>query len=331
VYCNYVPVNSASLHCALAYTRMDRISEAEVRSAIPAQSYRTRLVGAIADGAECIVDASSSPALQFFSQYVPVQNEAIAVRYRSSGRALVRITDTASIAAHANGSDDGVRGAVRHVVAPPARSAAECEQAALALLDDSTLAPWSGTYRCASDLLPSGSASDVFPGDALAVNIPSRAANFTSIVRQVDIEVADPNSDRSLYTLAFANDAAATLGFEFNPAHLREPLDLTATTATAGSTFIADLAVAEVTGVTSTTVSIDAGATPPAGGGIEVRTSDSGWGLASDRNLLGRFTTQAFSVTRLTRLVTYYLRQYDASSPPKYSRYSAALHVDYPL
>ena len=27
----------------------------------------------------------------------------------------------------------------------------------------------------------------------------------------------------------------------------------------------------------------------------------------------------------------YFLRLYDGSSPPKYSRYSAALHVDYPL
>ena len=48
------------------------------------------------------------------------------------------------------------------------------------------------------------------------------------------------------------------------------------------------------------------------------------------RDLLGRFVTQTLSVTRLTRLVTYYLRQYDNSSPPKYSRYSTALHVDYP-
>ena len=101
-------------------------------------------------------------------------------------------------------------------------------------------------------------------------------------------------------------------------------------TALAGSGFIADLALAEVTAVTSTTVSIDAGVAPPAGGGVEIRTSDAEWGAAGDRNLLGRFVTQTFSVTRLTRLVTYYLRQYDNSSPAKYSRYSTALHVDYP-
>ena len=112
---------------------------------------------------------------------------------------------------------------------------------------------------------------------------------------------------------------------------LREPLDLTATTSTAGSTFIADLPAAEVTIVTSTTVSIDAGVAPPSGGGFEVRRNDFGWGQEYDRNLVGRFTTQAFTVTRLTRVVDFYVRQYDNSSPPKYSRYSTALHVDRPL
>ena len=46
---------------------------------------------------------------------------------------------------------------------------------------------------------------------------------------------------------------------------------------------------------------------------------------------MGRFTTQVFTVTRLSRVVDFFLRQYDASAPAKYSRYSTALHVDYPL
>src|SRR5438067_6944903 len=48
----------------------------------------------------------------FRSQYIPVTNEAIAVRYRDRGRAIARINDPASIAAHASGSDDGVRAIV---------------------------------------------------------------------------------------------------------------------------------------------------------------------------------------------------------------------------
>ena len=83
--------------------------------------------------------------------------------------------------------------------------------------------------------------------------------------------------------------------------------------------------------VTSTTVNIDSGINPLAGGGIEVRRTDSGWGQDNDRNLVGRFSTRTFSVPRLARVQDYFLRQYDGSSPAKYSRYSAALHLDYPL
>ena len=63
----------------------------------------------------------------------------------------------------------------------------------------------------------------------------------------------------------------------------------------------------------------------------EVRMHDYGWGVSNDRNLLGRFTTQTFSLSRLARTQNYFLRLYDNSSPPRYSRYAAALHVDYPL
>jgi len=63
----------------------------------------------------------------------------------------------------------------------------------------------------------------------------------------------------------------------------------------------------------------------------EVRAHDYGWGQANDRNLLGRFNTQTFTLPRLARTQNYFLRLYDNSSPPRYSRYSAALHVDYPL
>jgi hypothetical protein len=83
--------------------------------------------------------------------------------------------------------------------------------------------------------------------------------------------------------------------------------------------------------VTSTTVQVDAGMSPPSSYGIEVRENDYGWGPANDRNLLGRFSTQSFSLPRLARTQNYFLRLYDGASPPRYSRYAAALHVDYPL
>lgn len=63
----------------------------------------------------------------------------------------------------------------------------------------------------------------------------------------------------------------------------------------------------------------------------EARYSDEGWGDGYSGNLIGRFTNSSFTLTRYARAQTYFLRSYDGSEPPKYSRYSAALHVDYPI
>ncbi|MFL6299039.1 MAG: hypothetical protein ACJ71N_00360 [Terriglobales bacterium] len=290
---------------------------------------RTRLVGSILDGAECVTN--DTPQLRFYSQYVPPSNTAIAVRYRGAGRALARLQDTASIAANANGTDDGTRGAVRHVLLPPPRTEPDCENAALALLDDSVQDAWKGSYALWSDFLPSGFASDVWPGDAVAVNVPSRGANLSAIVRAVALSCDDLMNDRSHYKISFSNDSAELLATTMQLDNLGQPLDLTATTVTSGNAYIADVPAAEITNITSTTVAIDTGAAPPASGGFEVRLSDSGWSQSEDRNLVGRFTTQTFTLTRFTRLITYYVKQHDASSPPKYSRNATALHVDYPL
>jgi len=63
----------------------------------------------------------------------------------------------------------------------------------------------------------------------------------------------------------------------------------------------------------------------------EVRYSDAGWGSGNAGNLIGRFSTSSFTLSRYVRAQDYFLQSYDNSSPPKYSRFSAALHVDYPL
>lgn len=324
----YALLNVKSAQCATPFARITRISSAEVRSRIPAQSFRTRLVGALGDGGECQVFQSG--VLQFFSQYPPVLGEEVEARYRSQGRALARVTDPASIAALAGGVDDGLRSAARYVSAPAPRTSAECESAALALLDDSTQQAWRGEYRVWSDALPGGPLTDVWPGDAVALLVPSRAAAFSAIVREVEIECVDLAGDGARYRIAFANGAAEPLGFEFEPARLGEPLETGSTITTVGATFLADLAAAAITAASSTTVDIDAGITPAAGRGIEVRRGDRNWGAENDRELVGRFTTRTFTVPRLTRVVDFFLRQYDDSEPRKYSRNSALLHLDWP-
>jgi hypothetical protein len=164
------------------------------------------------------------------------------------------------------------------------------------------------------------------------VNVPSRSSPFQAIVSEVQIVIQDLAGDHSMYKIIFEDNRAGALAFAFQHSNAVPPVNLTEMTVTeVGSKFLPALKSAELTAVTSTTITIDAGTAPPSGGGIEVRWSDAGWAPGNDRNLVGRFSTRGFTVPRLDRTQSYYLRQYDNSAPPKYSRYTTALHVDYPL
>jgi hypothetical protein len=337
-FCSYALLDVTNMQCGIAYTYAAHIDLPEVRTAVQTSTspseyapYVTQLVGSLSDGAQC--EITSDPSLDFYTAYVPALNELIVASYRGSGRSVALVQNAASVASLENGADDGTRGKIREMKTPAARTDSDCENAALAILDDSIGSAWYGTYATWSDFLP-GSAADIFPGDALTVNIPSRGAVFTAIVREVEIQVADPADDRGFYTIGFGNDLASPLALEYGGSSTIIPLEdmppLLETTQV-GNYYQSNLTEAQITAVTSTTASIDAGITPPAGYGIEVRENDYGWGPANNRNLLGRFSTQTFTLPRLARTQNYFLRFYDSSSPPKYSRYSAALHVDYPL
>jgi hypothetical protein len=327
-FCTYALINAGSIQCSLAFTYIWLPVDALVRGTLPGENTVTVLTGSLLDGAECQV--TTAPALEFYPEYVPAANELIEVSYRGEGHAIARVINSASIAAHQRGGDNGVRGSVREIGLPVPRTSADCEIAALALLDDAGQG-WSGEYQAWSRFLPGG-AADVFPGDGLAVSVPSRMATFAAVIREVDMEIADIAGENSRYTLRFVDAGDPSLDFAFVTALTKQtqvltPMDVTEV----GSSYLADLTDAEVTNVTSTTVTIDVGFTPVAGGGIEVRYSDEGWGVGYNGNLVSRFTSESFALTRYARAQTYFLRSYDGSGPPKYSRYSTALHVDYPL
>jgi hypothetical protein len=327
-FCTYALINAGSMQCSVAFTYIWLPVDALVRCTPYGGNAVTMLTGSLLEGAECHV--SNEPALQFYPEYIPAANELIEVSYRGQGHAVARVINSASIAAHQRGGDDGVRGSVREIGLPVPRTSADCETAALALLEDAGQG-WAGEYQAWSQFLPGG-AVDVFPGDGLAVNVPSRMASFTAIVREVDVEMADIAGENRRYTLRFVDAGDPSLDFAFVTALVKRtqvvtPIDV----GVVGDVHLADLTDAEVANVTSTTVTIDAGFSPAAGGGIEVRYSDAGWGAGYNGNLVGRFTSNSFTLTRYARAQNYFLRSYDGSAPAKYSRYSTALHVDYPL
>jgi hypothetical protein len=327
-FCTYALINAADMQCSVAFTYIYLAIDALVRSTVPGQNTRTRRTGSLLEGAECHV--SNEPALQFYPGYAPIANESVEVIYRGRGHAAARVIDSASIAAHQRGGDDGVRGSVRQIGMPIPRTSADCEIAAQALLDDAGEG-WAGEYQAWSQFLPGG-AADIFPGDGLAVNVPSRMAAFAAVVREVDVQIADMAGENSRYALRFVDAGDPSLGFAFATAVVKQkqvlvPIDVSIV----GNAYLADLTNADITNVTSTTVTIDVGITPVTGGGIEVRYVDAGWGTGNGRNLAGRFTSRSFTVTRYGKSQDYFLRSYDGSTPPKYSRYSTALSADFPL
>jgi hypothetical protein len=327
-FCTYALINAASMQCTVGFTYIYLAVDALVRSTPVSGNPFTQTVGSLLEGGQCRV--SDTPSLEFYAPYIPAANQTIEVTYRGRGYAMARVLNSPSIAALRNGSDDGVRAAMREVAMPVARTSGDCEIAALALLDDAGQG-WSGVYQAWSKLLPGG-AADIFPGDGLAVNVPSRSAAFLAIVREVDVALIDLGGESLHYTMKFVDAGDPSLGFAFAKTLVKEATLPTAIDISqVGSTYLADLTGAQVTDVTSTTVTVDAGWTPPAGGGIEVRDSDEGWGTGNAGNLMGRYTSETFTLPRYARGQTYFVRSYDNSSPAKYSRCSAALHVDYPL
>lgn len=130
----------------------------------------------------------------------PATTTVSEVHYRGSGRAVTRVSNPASMAAQTHPGDDGIRSVLRHIKQPAARTATDCENAALAILEGATGTAWEGAYDVWSDFLPGG-AADIFPGDGLQVNAASRGAAFQAIVRDVEIDVWDLADDRSKYKI----------------------------------------------------------------------------------------------------------------------------------
>ena len=86
-----------------------------------------------------------------------------------------------------------------------------------------------------------------------------------------------------------------------------------------------------VTAISGTTVTIDIGTAPPAGGGFEIRRRDFGFMAGEDPDLVMRGTQQTMTFARASGNDRFYIRMYDGSTPPNYSEHSTALFINLPL
>jgi hypothetical protein len=283
----------------------------------------TRRVGTTAEAGECHLDRTGK--VVFYTGFAPQVGEQIAVSYRTVGRAVGRSVNAASQQALAQAGSPAVATWIGSVTEPPARSSADCRNAALVIEQAAAgvSALWSGSYKGTR----SSFATDVWPGDALLLNAPSTSLNAQVVVRTVKVSYSASYPDLVEYAIAFANDWADDLAIKTSatvPADAWLP-------APVAPTVLANLTGLAVTTLNGSIVSISANGTPPTGGGFEIRRRDFAFMPGEDPGLVVRATLPNMTFSRETANDRFYIRMYDGSTPPNYSEFSTALFINLPL
>lgn len=327
-YADYLPLCATNLACTLGQAAARNLGAVWVQSYSAGRGWRTRVLGDVTAGAECRI---SGATLHFTPASEPVLNEFVDVFYRTGGLACGRVVAPLSVQALATSEDAGTRSLVAHVESPAPRTSLDCEQAARALLDDLTQSACAAEYEAWISGLPQG-ATDVRPGETWTVQAAAWGTTFTALVREVEIAFAGLSDARARFLIKMANEAAQAQAMRWQRAQHNALI-------TVVSSQLQDDVSARPTGLpdarfttwTATQMTLDMGTDPPAGGGFEVRVEgDWGWGMTINQNLVGRYTTRTLTLPNATVTQRFYVRQFDASTPPRYSTYSAVLNMDVP-
>ena len=322
--CAVVAVDSLQLLGSVAAVSVRRTGSGWVRSTAAATGVvSTRLIGAAYDGVDCRLSAGK---VVFFNGRVPQPGDTVGVSYRGRRRAVARMQDTASVAV------EGVARWLGKVLEPPARSTEDCERAAQAVLSFAAnrAAAVAGTYEAEN---PAG---DVWPGDFLSLSADGALTGV--VVRRVTVEAGSAAPEVLSYRLGFANDWAEGLGVTLSEAVAADALlPVTAVDANLPETarVLANLPQLAVPAMSSAFLTVDAGLDPPAGGGFEVRRHDGGFGTgqlgSGAGDLVLRSPVRGFQIPIAAVGERFFVRMYDGSVPPLYSRASSAVLTQLPV
>jgi hypothetical protein len=313
--CSFAIVNAVQMYGAVGGCSITQAGSAWVVSTTTDGSQTMRVTGNPGDGVDCTV--SPGGRITFFSGRIPVANERITVMYRGRRRAVARLGD---------GSSDLPRtaqwqGKVTH---PKARTTVDCENAALAVRSFAAgrAAGVSGSYAMVNP------AADIWPGDVLAIT--SGDDILKVIVHSVTIDDGHARPELVSYRMGFANHWAEGLDMRLADAVAADAV-LPETAQSAPAAVLANLSALQVVNATETALQIDAGAAPPVGGGFEVRRRDWAFGPGTDADLVLRSPVRSFLVPREGQVERYFVRMYDGSNPPVYSRFSSAVFTNLPI
>lgn len=321
--CTVVAASLISMVGSMRALRLTNLGTGWVVSTPPAGNPYTRRVGSVTNAGECYVDRNG--ALVFYTGFAPVSGEQIAVSYRTMGRAVGRAVNATSQRELAAAGLPAVAHWMGSVTNPPARSSADCRNAATTLVEVASSASglWRGNYQCTGATL----ANDVWPGDTLLLNSPSLNLNSDVVVRAVKLTYASTYPDLIAYDISFANDWADDLAIRTSDS---VPDDAWLPAAVS-PLVLASLNNLTVTAITGTSVTINTGIAASVGGGFEIRRRDFAFMPGEDADLVMRGSQQNLTFSRETASDRFYIRMYDSSTPPNYSEFSAALFINLPL
>ena len=319
--CTFAVVDSVALGGSIGSCSVTQAGSAWIVSTLPGGATQTRLIGIAGTGVDCQLNATGK--VTFFAGRVPVAGELVTILYRTRDRAVARLEDAASVAAEAAGGMPGTARWLGKVVRPLTRSSVDCEAATQAVL---ALASSRATAITGSTVAVNP--ADIWPGDVLAIT--ANGATISVVVRKVSIADGRAVPELLTYRIAFANDWAESLGLTLSEAIATDAY-LPPAAASAPGAVLANLQQLAVTSATASALQIDAGIDPPAGGGFEVRRRDWDFGTGAGQDLVLRSPVRSFSIPRCAQAEKYYVRMFDASSPPLYSRLSSAVFTNLPV
>jgi len=202
----------------------------------------------------------------------------------------------------------------------------DCESATQAVLAFAT----SRTAAVAGSYAMVNPSEDIWPGDVLAIT--SGGVTSSLLVRSVVAQDGSGVPEIRRYKVGFANDWAAEwaagIGLKLSE-EIAADAYLPQTASSAPGQVLANLQQLTVTSLTDAAMQVDAGTAPPAGGGFEVRIKDWEFGVGVDAaDLVLRSPVRSFSIPIAAQLERFFVRMYDASTPPVFSRFSSGIFLN---
>lgn len=322
--CVFAPVNSVSLNGSIARVTLKQTGSCWAVTTANDGSRKTLREGATGTGAD--FTASTTGVLSFAAGVVPQPGELLTVQYRGSGRAYSRRTDDAAEFVKDSLGLPGVPSWTGHVTSPKARSSADCDAAAKALLalssGSATGVSGSITWKRGAELM-----DDVQPNNLLLVT----SGEGTRVMPVQGVSLVDGSTwpEQVEYTATFRQNRSVSMNFKVANSLASDLPDAVAVTT--DGIRPANLSGLQVTSATESELEIDCGVDVPDGYGVEVRRSDANFGSANTDDLVLRSEVRNFSIPRLAYAERYFMRMYNSSETPVYAAVSSVVFTSLPL